>query len=267
MHSTFIMKSLLKTIQYGWTSRRAWWFTASSRTQARFARTIFGGFWLGLTNLLSIAALALVYGTVFKVSDFSSYVVFLGTGLVIWNTLSAAVSLAPSLFEHNKPQLQNTNINPVFYTLEEWAFQVQTFLQSYFLVLLGLAFFKRIILLRAITIGLLPMANFLVAIYWIPLLVCLIGARYRDTYQLVPIILQLGFLLSPILYQKKNLGSLTWTADFNPIYRLISPLRSSLIDGTLLWNQTLLMVFVNILGLTFSIALLNRERKYLPFLV
>ena len=61
--------------------RRAWWFTATARTRARFARTFFGSFWLGLSNLLSIAALALVYGTVFKVQDFNTYVVYLG---IVW---------------------------------------------------------------------------------------------------------------------------------------------------------------------------------------
>ena len=53
-----------------WQMRRAWWFTATARTKARFARTFLGSFWLGLSNLLSIGALALVYGTVFKVQDF-----------------------------------------------------------------------------------------------------------------------------------------------------------------------------------------------------
>ena len=53
------------------------------RTRARFARTFLGSFWLGLSNLLSIAALALVYGAVFKVQDFSTYVVYLGIGLVV----------------------------------------------------------------------------------------------------------------------------------------------------------------------------------------
>ena len=38
-----------------------------------------------LSNLLSIAVLAVVYGTVFKVQDFSNYVVYLGIGLVVWN--------------------------------------------------------------------------------------------------------------------------------------------------------------------------------------
>ena len=94
--------------------RRAWWFTATARTKARFARTALGSFWLGLSNLLSIAALALVYGTVFKVQDFNTYVVYLGLGLVVWNGISSAISSAPNLFEHNHPQVLSTNLTPFF---------------------------------------------------------------------------------------------------------------------------------------------------------
>ena len=87
------------------------------------------------------SALALVYGAVFKVQDFSTYVVYLGI-VVVWNGISAALGSAPNLFEHNQAHVQNTNLNPIFYVLEEWAFQVQTFLQSFILVLLALSFFQ-----------------------------------------------------------------------------------------------------------------------------
>ena len=86
------------TLRDAWRMRRVWWFTATSRTRARFSRTLFGSFWLGLSNLFSIAALATVYGTVFKVQDFNVYVVYLGLGLVVWNSLGAAISSAPNLF-------------------------------------------------------------------------------------------------------------------------------------------------------------------------
>ena len=62
--------SVRSTVKDAWRMRRAWWFTATSRTRARFARTFFGSFWLGLSNLLSIGALALVYGTVFQGAGF-----------------------------------------------------------------------------------------------------------------------------------------------------------------------------------------------------
>ena len=119
-------QSVLSTIHEAWRVRRAWWFTATSRTKARFARTFLGSFWLGLSNLLSIAALAIVYGTVFRVQDFSNYVVYLGTGLVVWNGISAAIGSAPNLFESNHSHIHNTNLNPIFYLLEEWAFQSST---------------------------------------------------------------------------------------------------------------------------------------------
>lgn len=266
-HYTFIMNALLPSLKYAWSSRRAWWFTATARTKARFSRTLFGGFWLGLTNLLSISVLAVVYGTVFKVQDFNQYVVFLGIGLVIWNSLAGAISAAPTLFEHNATQLQNTNLDPIFYTLEEWAFQVQTFFQSFILVVIGLSFFHHSLIPNMLLSVWLPLLNLLVFIYWLPLLVCLVGARYRDLYQLVPIILQLTFLLSPILYEKKNLGQLGWTADFNPIYRIISPFRTGLMEGRVIWSQLMVIMLINLCGLVFALWLMKKERRNLPFLV
>jgi lipopolysaccharide transport system permease protein len=259
--------SVASTLREAWSMRRVWWFTATARTRARFARTLFGSFWLGISNLLSIAVLALVYGTVFKVQNFNQYVVYLGLGLVVWNSIAAAIGAAPNLFEHNAQHVHNTNLNPIFYTLEEWAFQVQTFFQSFLLVVLALSFFQGSLVVHLLTASWLPLLNLLLFLYWVPVIVCLLGARYRDVYQLVPIALQLVFLLSPILYEKKNLGALSWTADLNPLYRVLSPLRDSLIEGRLLgWKDALLLV-ANLLGILLATWLINRERRHLPFLI
>ena len=259
--------SVRSTVKEAWHMRRAWWFTATARTRARFARTFFGSFWLGLSNLLSIAALALVYGTVFNVQDFRSYVVYLGIGLVVWNGISLAIGSAPNLFEHNHAQVHNTNLNPIFYVLEEWAFQIQTFLQSFALVLLALSFFQHNLLLNLLFFGWLPLLNLFLFLFWAPMIVCLLGARYRDFYQLVPIVLQLVFLLSPILYRKDNLGSMAWMANLNPLYRVLSPVRHSLMAGELQWSFGLLLLSINVLGIFLALTWLNRERPNIPFLI
>ena len=259
--------SVRSTFLDAWRMRRAWWFTATARTRARFARTFFGSFWLGFSNLLSIAALALVYGTVFKVQDFSTYVVYLGIGLVVWNGISSAIGSAPNLFEHNQAHVHNTNLNPIFYVLEEWAFQVQTFVQSFGLVVLALSWFQHSLLFHLFAYGWLPMLNLFVFLFWAPMIVCLLGARYRDFYQLVPIALQLVFLLSPILYSKENLGAMSWTANLNPLYRVLSPVRHSLMEGDVQWSIGFLMLAVNFVGLLIAVRWLNRERPNIPFLV
>lgn len=261
------MRSIPEVFRYAWSTRRAWWFTATARTRARFARTALGSFWLGLSNLLSILVLAVVYGTVFKVADFRTYLVYLGTGLVIWNGLASAIGAAPQLFEYNSGHLRNTNLHPVFYTLEEWAFQLQTFLQSFVLVLLVLSLFEPFLMVRMLVAGWLPLVNMILFIYWLPLLICLIGIRFHDLFQLVPVVLQLVFLLSPILYEKASLGRLSWVADFNPLYRILSPFRHALLHGEVKWTQCLLLLVVNLVGLLAGLLLLQRSRRQLPFLV
>ena len=260
-------RSVRSTLREAWRLRRVWWFTATARTKARFARTFLGSFWLGLSNLFSIAVLALVYGTVFKVQDFNTYVVYLGIGLVAWNSIAAAVGSAPSLFEHNHAHVHNTSLNPIFYTLEEWAFQVQTFIQSFLMVLLALSYFQHDLFLNLIIYGWFPILNLFLFIYWFPMMLCLFGARYRDLYQLVPIILQLVFLLSPILYEKKNLGGMGWTANINPLYRVLSPVRHTLMAGEVQWLPWLGLLGINFIGMWLSVKLLNKERPNLPFLI
>ena len=99
------------------------------------------------------------------------------------------------------------------------------------------------------------------------MIVCLLGARYRDFYQLVPIVLQLVFLLSPILYRKDNLGGMAWTANFNPLYQVLSPVRHALMDGEVQFSACILMLFINFVGLWIALCWLNRERRHLPFLI
>lgn len=260
-------RSVRSTLIDAWRMRRAWWFTATARTQARFARTCLGSFWLGLSNVLSIAALALVYGKVLNLQDFSTYVVYLGIGLVVWNGISSAIGSAPNLFEHNHSHIHNTNLNPIFYVLEEWAFQVQTFLQSFAVVVLALSWFQHNLLLNFLAYGWLPLLNLFLFLFWAPMMVCLLGARYRDLYQLVPIVLQLVFLLSPILYRKDNLGTMAWTATLNPLYRVLSSVRYTLMEGEVQWSVGLLMLAINMVGFLLALSWLNRERPYIPFLI
>ena len=81
-----------------------------------------------------------MYGTVFKVKDISEYTLYLGIGMVIWNSLSTTISASPNLLIQNEQKIKNMNTDPIFYSLEEWIFQVQSLSQSFSLVLIVLAF-------------------------------------------------------------------------------------------------------------------------------
>ena len=261
------MKIFRDNIKFSIKSRHLWWFTATSRTRARFARTALGSFWLGFSNLLSIATLGVVYGTVFAVQDFNSYVIYLGIGIVIWNSICSSIASAPILFVNNRSNIQNLKLKPIFYVLEEWAFQIQTFFQSFFLVFLVLLFFNKSLLYNLIFSSWIPFLNLFIFLFWFPLIISLISLRFSDFAQLVPIVLQLTFLISPILYRKENLGDLNWIVNINFIYVLIDSLRSSLINSDVNYNLQFLILLINIIGFSLSIMYLGFQTKKIPFLV
>ena len=262
-----IVKMSLDNFKFAFKTRNAWWYTATSRSRARFARTTLGSFWLGFSNLLSIGTLGIVYGTVFSVEDFGSYVVYLGIGLVIWNTISSSITNSPNLFAHNSSNIKNMNVKPIFYTLEEWSFQLQTFFQSFILVFFVLLFLKFSLVSNLLIYSWIPFINLFIFIYWFPVIICLISVRFTDIAQLVPIVLQLVFLTSPILYRKENLGSLEWITNLNFIYQILDPIRVSIIDGSVNYLTSILLLGINFIGLFFTIRLLNSESKVLPFLL
>ena len=264
---TIIVKMLLDNYKFAFKTRKAWWYTASSRSRARFARTTLGSFWLGFSNLLSIGTLGIVYGTVFSVTDFKSYFIYLGFGLVVWNTISSSISNSPNLFAHNSSNIKNMNLKPIFYTLEEWSFQLQTFIQSFVLVLFVFLFFQSELINNLLLYSWLPLLNLFIFIYWFPLVICLISVRFTDFAQLVPIVLQLVFLTSPILYRKESLGSLGWITNLNFIYQILNPLRESIINGGINYQTSFLILLFNFIGLLFTIRFLNFESKKLPYLL
>ncbi len=264
---TITVKMLLDNFKFAFKSRKAWWYTATSRSRARFARTTLGSFWLGFSNLLSIGTLGIVYGTVFSVEDFKSYFIYLGFGLVIWNTISSSISNSPNLFAYNSSNIKNMNLKPIFYTLEEWSFQLQTFIQSFILVFFVFLFLKFSLISNLLVYSWIPFLNLFIFIYWFPLIVCLISVRFTDIAQLVPIVLQLVFLTSPILYRKESLGSLECITNLNFIYQVLDPLRISIVNGSVNYQNCILLLIVNFIGLFFTIRLLDIESRRLPFLL
>ena len=262
-----MIKIAAKTFKYAIKTRRAWWFTATARTRARYSRTILGSLWLGISNLLFICVLGFVYGIVFKVENFREYYIYLGLGFASWNTIGGSLNSSPDIFDNNSSNLINSTLKPVFYVLEEWAFQIQTFVQSYLMVLAFLSILDYKLLVNFLIYSPIHLINVAIFIFWAPLIICILASRYCDIYQLIPIATQLIFLLSPILYAEKSLGPLSAVADYNPIYKVLALFRDSIIQGTYYWREGFLLLFINFIMTILAINLLESRKNEIIFYI
>ena len=102
----FLPKSIFDSLKHGWKLRRVCFYTSTARTRERFVRTKLGSFWIGLSNLISISLLSLVYTTVFKIENMKNYTLYLGIGIVIWNALSTSISSASNLLIQNEQKIK-----------------------------------------------------------------------------------------------------------------------------------------------------------------
>ena len=256
--------SIHNVLRYFLKTRRTWWFTAIAKTKARYARTVLGSFWLGISTLMTVLCLGFVYGKVFNVSNFLEYFIYLGFGLVIWTPISEAINQAPLIFTTNSNSLKNSTIKPIFFVCQEWAFQVQSFLQAFIMVFVVFLMFSPALALNLFAAPL-HFLNLALFIFWLQLLISLLGTKYTDLFQLLPIITNLLFLLSPILYAKKNLGSFGFIADFNPIYQVLRLLRNSIIYGQPYLTLGVVVFIGNLLMIFFSTYVYTRMEKKIIF--
>ena len=146
-------------------------------------------------------------------------------------------------------------------------FSNSNFFSILFLVFIVLSVFNFNIILNLLTSVWFPLINFLVFIYWFPIVICILSSIYSDIAQLIPVVLQLVFLISPILYQKENLGRLSWITNYNFIYVILDSVRESIIFGIVNYNLCLFLGMINLLGIFFAFKLLRYQRRNLPFLV
>ena len=98
-----------------------WWYTAWTRTKARFVRTYLGNIWIGLSNLLAVCVLGFVYRYVFSVDNFKYYFGYLAVGITLWSFISGTILSSAGVFQATRDRSINSEFTPSYYFLEEFS--------------------------------------------------------------------------------------------------------------------------------------------------
>jgi lipopolysaccharide transport system permease protein len=219
----------------------------------RLSRSKLGFIWLMVQPLAMAFIYALILSKLINAKlpntdSVYAYPIYLLAGILAWTVFSETLSRSLTMFMEHANLMKKMAIPKVVIPLIVLGI---AFVQSMFLLLA--------ILLVVISIGHPPSWNWL----WIPLLMLLtigvafslglilgtLNVFYRDIGQLVPILLQLGFWLTPIVYTVHILPEAfqPWFA-YNPMTHLVAPFQQVLLYGTmpnlvaLLWMSLVVLI-------------------------
>lgn len=243
-----------------------WTSLAWRDIRRRYARTVFGPFWLTLSSGIFILAFGLIYSNLFG-QDMHSYLPYLTAGFLPWTMFSVIVTEGCIAFTAEKQAISN------------WQFPYSIFI--YQLVCRNIiVFFHNLVILLIVYLiyGPAPSWNML----WVPVGLILLGlnglwicllfatlcARFRDVQPLVVSLLQIAMFVTPIFWKPEMLGKdKAAVVDANIVYHMIVIIRDPLLGERPSTFSLAVSVACAILGMAITLIFYGRFRRRIPFWV
>lgn len=226
-----------RTLLALWQYRR--FVLSSIRTElaTRFARSTLGGLWIILNPLAQVAIYALILGNILSarldgIDSRYSFPIYLTAGMLAWSLFSQVVNRSLDLFISNAGLVKKVKFPKVVLPA----------------AVAGTSLLDNLLLLTAIlsifaVLGHTPTLQLL----WLPVLTLatlalgvgcglilgILNVFIRDVGQVVPIILQVGFWFTPIVYPLSIIPeSYRGLLRMNPLVGLVETYHSVLVFGT-----------------------------------
>ncbi|HSV18780.1 MAG TPA: ABC transporter permease [Casimicrobiaceae bacterium] len=173
--------------------------------RARFARSKLGALWMIVHPLVNAAIFALVLAEVMSaklpgmVGDRFAYAIYVTSGMLAWSLFAEVVSRCLGIFIESGPVMKKLYFPRICLPLIVTGIAVLNNLLMYAAILLIFALLGRLPTAAAALVPLLMLVPLALGL-GLGLLLGVLNVFARDVGQVVPIVLQLAFWLTPIVY-------------------------------------------------------------------
>ncbi|WP_456471419.1 ABC transporter permease [Caminibacter sp.] len=237
--------------------------------QERYAGTNFGHLWLLISPLITIFIYTVIFSDFMKmkmniVNSEYAYSIYLIPGLISWNFFSTVVLRLTGSVLDKSYLLKKVNIPMYVYYISIVLSESVIYITG---MVLGVVFLLLVHHHIGISFLILPFLMFLVALFAFGLGVVfsLFTPFFKDFREIINIILQLWFWLTPIIYVKELIYSkYPYLVDYNPLYFFIEPMQTLFLYDKVLWSDikaAFLIALVTLLAASFLYKKLISEIK------
>jgi ABC-type polysaccharide/polyol phosphate export permease len=194
----------------------------------RYARSKIGQFWLTISTAIMVAALGLVWSTLWMM-PVADVLPFFAISLIVWATISGTLTEATTVFVSTGPMFlnQGMSFSTAIYALVYRHLII--FLHNSPIILIAALLFS--VSAGGISLVALPGFGLLVlALVWSSYLVAIACVRFRDLTQVVQNGLMVVFFITPILWKPDQIPpDKTYLLFLNPFAALLAVVREPLL--------------------------------------
>lgn len=208
---------------------RIWLLLGWQDIRLRYRRSQLGPFWITISMAVMIYSMGFLYGHLFK-ANLSHYFPYVAGGILTWSMISTIILESNDAFMEAQNFIKQTKLPYYIYIFRVVWRNFIVFLHNsiavvpiiiYFhvhfgiLQFLSLCFGLAVIIISGLTYG---------------MVLGMIGVRFRDVKQIINSLIQVIFLLTPVMWMPTMLPErYGFIAHFNPFNQIISLVRTPLI--------------------------------------
>jgi lipopolysaccharide transport system permease protein len=197
----------------------------------RYRGSMLGPFWLTISTGVMVAALGVLYSTLFKI-ELRDYLPFLALSQVLWGFLAALVSEACTVFTDAEGVIRSVRM-PFF------VFSMRGLIRN--AIVLGHNILVIVVVFAVFQIW--PGVDSLLALPGLVLwvidglaLTLLLGgfcARFRDIQPIVNSVMQIAFFMTPVIWKPDQLSAAgVQSLAFNPFFDLLEIVRGPILGSS-----------------------------------
>ena len=223
----------------------------------KFFGSTLGIYWAVINPLLQVAIYVFLVSFVFKVKLAGTdhpldYGLFVLSGMGAWLAFQEALTTSAGSIIRNASVVKNINFPLELFPVSAVMCSLVSLLVSYIALAALLVASGRGVSITIVALPIVLVAQLLLTM-GIAFIVAAIGAFFRDIMQVLPILLQLLMLATPIVYDKSDVPSTFQViAKINPLFYLVDSFRQILFYGN--WPNWLGILGVGGLGLLLCFA-------------
>jgi ABC-type polysaccharide/polyol phosphate export permease len=195
-----------------------------------YRRSVFGQLWITIGMSVTIAAIGIVFGTIFG-TPMEVFLPYLASGLIIWGLISGILNDGNQAFISAESMIKQLPLPKIVYIIRVvWR---NLIVSAHNIVILPV-----VILVVGAQISwsvfLWPLAVLLTvtSLSGLALILAIVATRFRDLPPIVNAILTVAFYITPVIWIKESLGNnelVSTIVSLNPLYHLLQVARLPLI--------------------------------------